>query len=334
MNYFPYIKIGKTPNIIVDGARLDSTVLALSHWPGSGTPPALHADTSTEIAFKYLDDPARYPHADAVSNNHFDEDGLAGLFTLVSPEIARQHRQRLIDVATAGDFGIMHDRTAVRIALAIAAHADPDQSPLDAALFARDYPSQTAALYAALIPQMPRLLENPDAFAPLWRAEDELIEASQEAIEAGKIKIEENRALDMAIVRLPEGMPGGQWPLFTHQRHEAVHPVALHTATSCLRILLVQGRACEFYDRYESWLQYASRRPLARVDLAPLALQLTRMETDNARWEYDGVDNITPCLRRIGERESKLDPDVMRRSLEDFLAAAPPAWNPYGGAAT
>jgi hypothetical protein len=36
--FVPYEALGESPNIIVDGAPNDFTVLTLSHWPKSGTP--------------------------------------------------------------------------------------------------------------------------------------------------------------------------------------------------------------------------------------------------------------------------------------------------------
>ena len=95
----------KTPNIIVDGTANEATVLTLSHWRHSGTPAPLLADTSAEIVFNYLDCPQYHVDASAVSNNHFDEDGLVGVFSLINPGFASRHRELLIAVAHAGDFG-------------------------------------------------------------------------------------------------------------------------------------------------------------------------------------------------------------------------------------
>ena len=46
MRFLPYIRTSAIPNVIVDGARNDQTVLTLSHWPKSGSPEELKADTS------------------------------------------------------------------------------------------------------------------------------------------------------------------------------------------------------------------------------------------------------------------------------------------------
>src|SRR5438034_5307798 len=115
MRFSPYTETVTVPNIIVDGVANKSTLLTLSHWPKSGTPAELKADTSAEIVFKYLDSPQFHVRAEVVSNNHFDEDGLVGVFTMVDPDTAARHRDLLIDVAQAGDFGVFSRREAARI---------------------------------------------------------------------------------------------------------------------------------------------------------------------------------------------------------------------------
>ena len=121
MRFVGYDELGDEPNIVVDGAGYAATLITLSHWPHSGTPKALKADTSTEIVFKYLDAPDFHVAADAVSNNHFDEDGLVGLYALIEPEAARRMRDLLNGIAHAGDFATYRDRRAARVD---AIHAD------------------------------------------------------------------------------------------------------------------------------------------------------------------------------------------------------------------
>src|SRR5262245_39388600 len=106
MEYVPYGALDGRPNIVVDGRSNARTARILSHWPASGTPAALKADTSAEIAMKYLGQPAFQVDAPAVTNNHFDEDGLVGIFALLNPDRALAGRERYVDVASAGDFGV------------------------------------------------------------------------------------------------------------------------------------------------------------------------------------------------------------------------------------
>ncbi len=56
-HFVAYEELSRTPNIVVDGSGNAATVITLSHWPKSGTPQALKADTSTEIVFNYLATP-------------------------------------------------------------------------------------------------------------------------------------------------------------------------------------------------------------------------------------------------------------------------------------
>lgn len=329
MHFVPYDEIASIPNVIVDGAATDGTVLVLSHWPKSGTPAALKRDTSAKIVFAYLDEPQFHVTADAASNNHFDEDGLVGLFTLIDPTTAGKHRDLLIDVAQAGDFGIFTRREAARIAFTLSACADSETSPLPGSIFALPYPKLAAELYLALLELLPKLLTNLDEYRSLWEREDAELTASEEQIASGRITIEERPELDLAIVRIPDDVIAQRVHRFTQPRHAEVHPMALHNRTLCTRLLLLSSRRAEFQYRYESWVQLASRRPLPRVDLSPLADLLNLEERSSGRWEFDGVDAITPRLHLAGSPASSIPPETIRARLEHSLRTGPAAWDPY-----
>jgi hypothetical protein len=113
--YMPCAEAATGPNIVIDGALNDNAVLSLSHWPKSGTPWPLKADTSVAIVFNYLNSQEWHRDVEVVTNDHFDEDGLIGLFCMIEPDFALQHRDLLIDASEAGDFGIYWDRRAARI---------------------------------------------------------------------------------------------------------------------------------------------------------------------------------------------------------------------------
>ena len=69
--YVPYAEAAGAPNIVIDGTPNDNTALPLSHWPRSGTPWALKADTSVEVVFNYLDSPAHHVAVAPVTNWRF-----------------------------------------------------------------------------------------------------------------------------------------------------------------------------------------------------------------------------------------------------------------------
>jgi uncharacterized protein DUF6687 len=330
MQYLPYARVRSVPNVIVDGARTDNTLLTLSHWPKSGTPAELKGDTSAEIVFNYLDTPAFHVEAHAVSNNHFDEDGLVGIFVMLEPSVAERHRDLLLDVAQAGDFGIFRQREAARIAFTLSAHADPETSPLPGGIFERPYPELANELYVKLLELLPKLLTGVDEYRTFWEVEDAKLATSEELIEHGEITIEERPDLDLAIVRLPEDLVRHRVHRFTQQRLAECHPFALHNRTACSRLLLLQGRRVELQYRYEGWVQMASRRPALRVDLSGLANELNQEEEAAGRWVFDGVDQITPRFHFDGTSTTSIPLDRIVSRVEQALRTGPPAWNPYG----
>ena len=329
MQFVPYEQLGGRPNIIVDGAACDGTLLTLSHWPHSHTPLELLRDTSTEIAFAYLDSPRHHVQADAISNNHFDEDGLIGIFTLLHPEIAQQHRELLIDAASAGDFAVYRNRDAARIAFTISTYGDSMASPFALDLFELPYAQMASSLYVRLLDLLPRLITHITDFDSLWRDEDDRLSWSEELLDKGEVTIEELPDIDLAVVKIPRDLPERTVHRFARATLADVHPYALHSRTRCTRMLLMRGQHVEFHYRYESWVQLASRRPPARVDLAPLAAVLNEQETSGGRWRFDGVDKITPTLTLEGSESTSVPPAEIRRLLQRYLSTGVPAWNPY-----
>jgi hypothetical protein len=327
MRFIPYNQAA-IPNIVVDGSPNDQTLLTLSHWPKSGTPADLKADTSAEIAFRYLDSERFHVACDVVTNNHFDQDGLVGVYVLIDPATASRHRDLLIDVASAGDFGVFKSRTAARINFAVSTFADPKSSPFPKAVFAQPYPGMAADVYVRMLDLMPRLIAQPEAFKELWEDEDATLSESERMIAMGTVTLEERPDLDLAVVRVLGERPESRVHRFTSSQESVCHPMAIHNAATCTRILLIQGQYAEFQYRYEGWVQLVSRKPPARVDLTPLAVEFSQIEQDG-HWTFDGVDAITPRLHLDGKDESSIPIDLILQKLEHHLRTGPPAWDPY-----
>ena len=328
-HFVAYEGLGQSPNIVVDGSGNAATVLTLSHWPKSGTPKPLKADTSAEIVFNYLATPRFHVPVAKVSNNHFDEDGLAGIYALIEPEAATEVRDLVVGVAHAGDFATYRDRRAARVAFTISAFTDPQQSPLDRAIFKLPYAEQCAAFYQELLPRFGEMLADIDRYRTYWEMEDQVLRNSEQALRHGDVDIEELPEVDLAIVRIAEQLTPQTTHRFTWASEEACHPMAVHNATSCNRILMQQGLRYRFIYRYESWVQYMSRRPPPRVDLAPLAEALSADESGAARWVFEGVSELTPHMMLSDDQESSIKPEAFAERVAEFLATAPPAWDPY-----
>lgn len=326
-----YSASASQPNVVVDGSPNAGTVLTLTHWPGYPQRPGFEFDLSAEMAFHYLDAPAEHPPADVATNNHFDQDGLVGLHALVEPAPALQHRDLLIDVASAGDFATYHDRRAARASMVIDAYADVERSPIADRLVG-SYDDQCAVLYAEMIPLLVSIATDNERFRDLWEAEDADLSASERAIADGVVTIEEVPDIDLAIVTIPDDERSRKGHRFAGESFDSVHPMALNNAAGRFRLLVVHGRRYQFVDRYETWVQYRSRRPLQRVDMRPLADSLSARERGAATWDAAAPARLTPTMRVEGE--SSLDVGFVRDLVIDHLRHGAPAWDPYAGTAS
>ena len=328
LRFVPYHRLGDIPNVVVDGAPAPSTRLTLSHWPGSPTPVELLDDLSAQIAFHALERPRLFEGVEVVSNNHFDQDGLASAFTLVEPVAARQRKDRVIDVARAGDFAVFQDRDSMRIAFALGALSDADRSPLVPAVFEGDDDEQCGLLYETLLPRFADALDHPERLRALWEAQDAHLDESLAALGRGAVTVEEAPGLDLAVVTVPEDWAQQATTRFAIARQDAVHPAAVNQATDCLRILTVQGHLYRLECRYESWVMFTSHPVMPRPDLRLLAVELDRLETGTTRWVADAPGGLTPALHTDGA-DSALAPEALREVVARFLSAAEPAWDPF-----
>jgi hypothetical protein len=318
-----------SPNVVVDGSPNAGTVLTLSHWPGMPTPAELRDDLSAQIAFRALEQPWRFEGVDVVTNNHFDQDGLAGIFTLTRPEVALAHRDLVVDIARAGDFGAFTDRRAARLAMAIAALDDDERSPLPRELLDVPYPQRCASLYEWSLPRLGEVLDAPERWADLWRDEDAHLDESLGAIAGGAVTIDERTDIDLAVVTVPDAWADRATHRFTQRWTEALHPMAVNSSTDCVRVLLVQGGRYRLELRYETWVMFMSRRVLARPDLRPLAEELTALESHGATWHADDVGSLTPKLSLDGDATSSLPPQEFVAVVDRYLRTAPPVWDPF-----
>ena len=328
-SYCPYSLLGDQPNIVVDGQAQQATVLTLSHWPWTSTPADLMRDTSTDIAFAYLDAPEYHVSANLVSNSHYDEDGLLSMYTLVDPANALAHRDLMIATSRAGDFAICQDEDAAKLAFVLAAFADPQLGLLPAEIYGGSDAQQIHGLYQNMLANLPALLTDTSAYKEYWEPELEHWHESEAAIREGRVVIDEVPHLDMAIVHIPEDMPVRIVRRYLRSWQRSVHPFAVHNTTQCSRIVWVKGASLEMQYRYESWVQLASRRPLMRVDLSPLASRLSVLETAGGEWLFEGVNEVAPRLRLSGSCRSSVSQDQFLAMLCEALVEGEPAWDPY-----
>jgi hypothetical protein len=180
--------------------------------------------------------------------------------------------------------------------------------------------------------RLPELLDHPERYRAHWADEDAHLAATEAGLADGTITITEHpdSDLDLAVVTVPAAWPRRPSHRFTRIGASAVHPGAIHNATDRFTLVYQQGGRSELVYRYETWVQYMSRRPRARVDLSPLAEELTGREPGDAGWAFDGVGELEPALQLAGANGSAVAPDDFLERVTTFLRSAPAAWNPYG----
>ncbi|MGA3216886.1 MAG: DUF6687 family protein [Acidimicrobiales bacterium] len=352
LGYLPVEELEGRPHVLVDGAARAGSVLTLSHWPQSPTPPALVRDLSAQIVFAFLHAfegrlalgapathrgqqrrsgveikaaLAAFERAQVVTNDHFDEDGVVSVFAMADPETALSHEELLVDVASCGDFGVVRSRQAARIAFAIGPIAAAAEAA-ELSLVAERPGSWSGPRYRAVLERLVELIEHTEAFRSYWAEQDAVLVSSEEDLSNGSVVIEEVGEVDLAVVRRlrgtapPGSVAAGAVPLSA---------VALHSATPASRVLAFNGGRCELYLRYESWVRYVSRQVPRRPDLAPLAAQLSALEPSGLRWSADGVGSLVTRMRPEPDGETDLDPAVVSRLVVAYLKSAPPAWDPF-----
>ena len=173
------------------------------------------------------------------------------------------------------------------------------------------------------------MLVHTDRFRRYWETEDQVLTDSEQALRQGDVTIEELPEIDLAIVRIAEERVPQTIHRFTWASEETCHPMAVHNATRCNRVVMQQGMRYAFVYRYESWVQFMSRPPPPRVDLVPLAEALSAEESGEGQWNFDGVSELTPRMTLFGDGESSIPPEAFAAKVVEFLATAPPAWDPY-----
>ncbi len=302
----------QTANIVVDGLPNESTLLCLSHWRGTPTARDLWADTSTEVVLNWIASGAEAP-ASRVTNDHFDADGLLAMYAVINPQSAMELKAQLADAANTGDFDVVRSRSGARLAWTI----DSIETRRSKELGLEAEPQQIVDhLYTSMLATFNGMLDE-GSCRSLWIGAEEAHDESMRAIDTGQVQIEEHPGDGLAVVRYSS-------PTLDLARS------ALHTRTLLFRTLEVwPGGLYRYADRYETWVRYVSRRPLARVDLAPLADTLTQAEPSGAVWRADPPSTITPRLELVSGAVSALDADEVTAKVITHLRTAPVAWDPY-----
>lgn len=314
MEFKAYSDLDSHPNIVVDGSPHKDSVLVLSHWKSSGTPQDFIRDTSAEIVLDYIEKNELPPNAQFVSNDHFDVDGLVGVFAVLNKDYALAHKQSLIDIAEAGDFEKFSDYHAAKVVFTLNKLISKESNYIPEAVHSKPYPEKAAEFYKRMLEVLPDIIENLGKYETYWADEFDFLQKSEALIKNGEVTISEMEEHDIAIVTLPDNIA-------------PIHEMAVHNQTNKTQILTKQGQNYSFKYRYETWVQFESFSYPLRVNLSPLAEQLTTLETKGAKWEYQGSEKITPCLQT--NQASSLNFEDFYALLCEALNNSEIDWDPY-----
>lgn len=325
IKFIPYYQLGDHESVIVDGKPHPRTRLTLSHWKNSGTPGALLRDTSAQIVLDYLENNSIPSDLEYVSNDHFDQDGLVGIFAILNPEYALSIKPLLIDIAEAGDFAKFQDRKAARITFTIASLvnqiSNSDQNR------GKAYPALCGVLYQELLSKLREIIEDTNSYRELWKDEDEFLRRSEEGIEQGKVKITEDGKNKIALIDVAVGLPGQPYHWAVSNKQGPVHDMAIHNKTRHTQLLYRQGKKYWFKYRYEGWVTFQSYPVPLRVDLHPLCSKLNSIEENTIKWSFTGAEDIVPVLS--GEGESSIAFSDFQELLNRALRTSAVAWDPF-----
>jgi hypothetical protein len=202
---------------------------------------------------------------------------------MLNPKRIERYRDLLIDAATAGDFSTYRRPQAAKIVFTIRSYADPEHSPISKELKADD--GSGSSSYQALLPLLESFMEDTELYGPYWDGEWSAMLKSKTAMVMGEVELHEIPHVDLAVAQSPE----------------LLHPMVLYNQTERLRVLTATpgGYFCLRY-RYESWVQFASRPVMPRVDLGPFVTRLQEQEREQVEWSFDGNAAITPRFQPLG----------------------------------
>jgi hypothetical protein len=277
---------GSTPAIGCDG-RVPGAAIDLTHWQGNHTPMEFKADTSTEIALKFVASHESLKWSGAVVvNNHFDTDGALSAWALLDPDHAECCRDLMIAAAEAGDFDEWPGRD--------------EGLWLDAAIRALAAPAaDDAEAYAVVLPQLAELTHHLAAHRDLWGAEWDQLQQACEALDAGKYRADRHGGL--GVMWHAAGMPEAPGAL-----------IGRRFLPGTRRYLLAFDHGDGTYSyRYErpryAWAETVVRPACPAPDAAGLASAL------GPAWTANGLPGMTGIVQtQTPVHES---PDTIARQL-------------------
>jgi hypothetical protein len=257
-----------------------------------------------------------------ISSDAFSIDGLLGILAFLSD--SRQYDEVLQEVARTALYQYGSNRDLAHVVFVLNAWMDRQRSPLKESIFDLSDSECANVLYEELIPRFFQILQRIDRFQGYWQDEEERLAVTEQLLESGRLAVVETSDLDLAVFAInpAEFSKDGQFHGSAQAWPSALHRLALHTATSCTRILLQNGRQYFFYCRPDSLAACHQTLLPQRPDLKGLADVLSNKEGKTDCWPGDPTDNLWASLSTSAEKESSMDVDTLLVVFRDFMTCA------------
>jgi hypothetical protein len=295
---FQFVEYGQNaplmdiPTTIACDGRVPGATLEVSHWNGNDTPQEIYADTSTEMAIRFLmlqnaDLCQQQYHTATVFNNHYDTDGVCSVYALVGdPDVVLQHQDLLIQAAESGDFEEWNSDVGLKLDLTLCNMCDGDDDD--------------EAGYERALPEMPRLLQDfrdneGAAYQDLWKDDFEHACQDLESIRSGRVRLERSSACpEMVIVH--EATPASR--VSPYALSKALQERGLWDGTT--RILRVNCNGNNFKYFYEKighgWVNKLVQRPVVPLVDAEALVENIHKDTKE-KWTKGGPGILLPFVK-------------------------------------
>lgn len=258
-----------------------SPALTLSHHlVGDGTPAPFRHDLASGAALNWAASARREEYgrgARWVYNDHFDVDGFLAAWVALNPDEAVHHRDAILAAAASGDFGEWTGDRAVQFAILGEWIDDPKYSPVARRALDVREEAPDAAMYDAVLEELPGLLYHPEAFEALWRPIYEDLRGQIRLFATGDARVSEHPEAHLSVVETPR----------------VLRPRAVYAKARGDRLLQAvhAGGGYLYFLRYRPYLRYriVSRPVTPVMGASELARALNRAwPTEGERWTARG----------------------------------------------
>ena len=301
-------------NYIAVDCDPNSPALTLSHHlDGDETPAPFRHDLASGAALNWAASERRDEYgrgARWVYNNHFDVDGFLAAWVALNPEEAVHHRDAILAAASSGDFGEWTDDRAVQFAILGEWIDDPEYSPVARRALDMKDDAADAALYNAVLEELPGLLYHPEKFEELWHPIYEDLHRQVHLFATGDARVREHPDTHLSVV----------------ETRRTLRPRAVYAKTRGDRLLQAvhAGGGYLYFLRYRPYLGYriVSRPVTPVMGESELARALNRVwPTEGERWTTRGWwDRELMLTAKNGKRAvPRTPPEVAVPIVENVL---------------